>query len=73
MTTSTTINRAAVERVVAHLGAHTRSLHEQGDYDALHEWAVQMSDEYMGPAAASYYELAVLLGPPSEDGESDGD
>jgi hypothetical protein len=63
VTTATdTIDWAAVEQVATRLGINTRRLVLLGDPDAAIAWALQMSREWRGLAALSYYELAVMLG-----------
>jgi hypothetical protein len=63
--TTNTINWEAAARVAGRLGAHTRELVAGQDADEVREWAQQLCRQQGGdggPRAASYYELAVLLG-----------
>jgi signal transduction histidine kinase len=72
MTTTTTTTEAidweACWSLASRLGAHTRTLLVERDYDAARAWALQMAGAYgqaspaNGVRAVSYYELAVLLG-----------
>jgi hypothetical protein len=72
MTTTTTIDWAAADKVAQRLGAHTRALVARGDADAAIAWALPLSRE-SGPRGASYFELAVLLGYLEPEPELDED
>ena len=52
----------AAEVVAKELGVHTRELVARGDPQVVIDWALQMQRENSGPRAASYGELAVLVG-----------
>jgi hypothetical protein len=56
------IDWKAADQVAARCGARTRALTSDRDLDELRPWALRMSREHSGPAAATYYELAVLVG-----------
>jgi hypothetical protein len=78
MSTTTTVDWEAVERVAAGLGVHTRHLVAERDPEAVRDWALKLAGEnniYPGTQqrAASYHELAVCVGyePPEEDPDED--
>jgi hypothetical protein len=66
----------AAEHAASGLGIHTRQLVAARDADAVREWALRLASEcttfsstHYAPRAASYLELAVLVGhvePPEE-------
>jgi hypothetical protein len=69
VTTATeTIDWEACWSLAAQLGARTRTLIVERDYEGAREWALQMASAHgsaspaNGARALSYFELAVLLG-----------
>jgi hypothetical protein len=66
-TTTDTINWAAAADLADALGRRTLRLVAERDTDAIIVWALEMArasnvSEFMAPRAASYLELAVLVG-----------
>lgn len=65
-TDTTAIDWEACWNLASRLGAHTRALIVQRDYDGARAWALQMVRSQDGALSAertlTYYELAVLLG-----------
>jgi hypothetical protein len=63
-----TIDWEACWSLASRLGAHTRTLIVDRDYEGAREWALRMAHNWgettpaNGPRAISYFELAVLLG-----------
>jgi hypothetical protein len=69
------INWKAAEMVAERLGVHTRELVAARDADAVVEWALRMARDsatgsFNEPRAASYLELAALVGH-QEEGDPD--
>ena len=66
--TDDAIDWEACWSLASRLGAHTRTLIVDRDYEGAREWALQMARVHgdasppNGPRAISYFELAVLLG-----------
>jgi hypothetical protein len=56
------IDWEAVEYVAQKLGLHTRKLVGERDVDAIADWALEMERQNYDTPAASYHELAALLG-----------
>jgi hypothetical protein len=76
--TTSRINWKAAERVAERLGVHTRELVAAHDADAVFEWALRMARDWTTgsfnePRAASYLELAALVGHHDEQEEGDPD
>jgi hypothetical protein len=67
-TTETTIDWEKCWQLATQLGAHTRALIVEHDYEGAREWALQMISQQgdgspvNSQRALSYFELAVLLG-----------
>ena len=69
-----TFNWEAAWATASVLGGRTRELATQEDVDTAREWALQMARQSDGTRAASYLELAVLLGhspPPAKKTPTD--
>lgn len=67
-TTETTIDWEKCWQLATQLGAHTRALIVEHDYEGAREWALQMISQQgdgspvNSQRALSYFELAILLG-----------